>query len=124
MKIRLAVLAPLLLLAPAAAPAEEWFADVELGMVDASRNDVRIPGDTGTTFSLVDDLDTRAAPYARARVGATLAGRHTVFGTWAPLRLDARGVLPKDVVFYGVTFPAGAFASAGGGGSVMRRSTD
>ncbi len=111
---RLALLAPLAaaLLAPATSSAAEWFADAELGVVGASRNDVRIPGTSGTRFSLVDDLATQAAPYARGRVGVTVAERHILFGTWAPVRLEAHGVLAKDVTFYGATFAAGSPVTA------------
>ena len=115
MRPLLAVLvAPLaaLLLTPAPAAAAEWFADAELGVVGASRNDVRIPGNGGTPFSLVNDLSTYAAPYGRGEVGAILAGRHTVFATWAPVRLSAHGYLPTDVFFHGATFAAGSPVSA------------
>jgi hypothetical protein len=37
-------------------------ADVEAGMVSASRNDARIPGDGETKISLVNDLSTSPAP--------------------------------------------------------------
>jgi hypothetical protein len=108
------LLAPVaaLLLAPAPAAAAEWFADLELGAVAASRNDVRIPGNGGTTFSLVNDLTTYPAPYGRGEVGATFAERHTVFATWAPVRLAAHGYLPTDVFFHGATFAAGSPVSA------------
>jgi hypothetical protein len=111
---RLTALAPLLLvLLPAPAPAAEWIADVELGVVAASRLDVRVPGEGGTGLSLVDDLSSPAAPYARGKVGVTLAGRHTLSATWAPLRLEAHtAALPKDVFFHGVTFAAGGPVSA------------
>ena len=115
MRPLLAVLvAPLaaLLLAPAPAAAAEWFADAELGVVGASRNDVRVPGNGGTLFSLVNDLYTYPAPYGRGEVGAILAGRHTVFATWAPVRLAAHGYLPTDVFFHGATFAGGSPASA------------
>lgn len=100
------------LLAPAHAGAAEWLADLEAGTVLATRNDVRIPGEGGTRFSLVDDLRSPAAPYARTRLGVTLAERHVLFATWAPVRLDAHGTLPRDVRFEGVDFPAGAEVSA------------
>jgi hypothetical protein len=114
LKIRLAHLAPLVVLVlPAAADGAEWVADAELGVVQASRNDVRIPGNGGTTFSLVDDLASPAAPYERARIGVTLAERHSVLATWAPLRLEAHtAALPRDVFFHGVTFAAGGPVSA------------
>lgn len=98
----------LLALAPGPAVAAEAFADLETGVAWAGMNDVRIPGDGGTAFSLTDDLDASPAPYYRVRLGAVLGGRHTVFGFYTPVRLSARGTLAKDVVFQGVTFPAGS----------------
>jgi hypothetical protein len=106
-----AVLAALAL-APLPAAAAAAFADLETGVVLASRNDVRIPGDGGTRFSLVDDLRSPAAPYGRTRLGVTLADRHVTFLTWAPVRLDARGTLRRDVRFEGVDYPAGSEVSA------------
>ena len=94
--------------APRPAGAADGFADVETGFVWASRNDVAIPGTSGTRFSLVNDLVPDAAPYARTWVGATFGGRHAVFATWAPVRLEASGVLPRDVQFQGVNFAAGS----------------
>lgn len=100
------------LIAPARPAAAEWFAEAESGVAWASRNDVRIPGTGGTDLSLVHDLDPAAAPVFRARVGAVLAERHHLILTWAPVRLDARGALPRDVRFAGEDFAAGSSASA------------
>jgi hypothetical protein len=99
-------------LLPAPALAAAPLLDVEVGTVLANRNDVRIPGEGGTRFSLVDDLRSPAAPYARTRLGVSLGERHALFATWAPVRLDARGTLPRDVRFQGVDFPAGSEVSA------------
>jgi hypothetical protein len=109
----LAALAAVLLWPVAAAGDVAWFADVETGLALAGRNDVRIPGAGGTGFSLVRDLDPAPAPYFRARLGVTLAERHVVFATWAPVRLASRGTLPFDVQFAGVEFPAGSSVTAG-----------
>jgi hypothetical protein len=101
------------LLAPDPAYAEvRPFADVESGWAIPGYNDVRIPGDTGTLFSLNSGpISTASAPYFRLRLGATFAGRHAVYFTAAPLRLQARGTLTSDVDFDGSTFPAGAFVT-------------
>jgi hypothetical protein len=88
------------------------FADFEVGWAVPGYNDVRIPGDSGTKFSLNDDgVATSSAPYARLKLGATFASRHTVFVTGAPLRLQARGTLPSDVSFDGGAYPAGTFVT-------------
>ncbi len=107
--LRLAALVCLVALAaPGAAEAADAFADVEMGFVWASRNDVAIPGTSGTRLSLVNDLVPDEAPYARTRVGATFGDRHAVFVTWAPVRLEASGVLRRDVRFRDVNFAAGS----------------
>jgi hypothetical protein len=107
---QLAVL--LLALAPAASSAVEPFVDLETGVAWAGMNDVRIPGDGGTEFSLTDDLEASAVPYYRIRVGAVLGGRHTIFGFYTPVRIVSRGRFSEDVVFDGVTFPAGSSVTA------------
>ena len=77
----------------------------------ATRNDVRIPGDEGTEFSLVDGLDSEVAPYGRARIGWDL-GRHGLQALAAPVRLSAEGRLDRDVRFAGETFAAGTSLDA------------
>jgi hypothetical protein len=107
-------LALLLLVAlPSATLAEvRPFADFEVGWAVPGYNDVQIPGDSGTRFSLNEDgLALSSAPYARLKLGAKFARRHTVFVTGAPLRLQARGTLPKDVSFDGGSYPAGTFVT-------------
>jgi hypothetical protein len=84
-----------------------WFVDVESGIAVAGYNDVRIPGDTGTEFSLTDDLSTDAAPFGRFRLGLRPGDRHHVSVFAAPLRLSADGRLPKSVLFQGAEFAQG-----------------
>jgi hypothetical protein len=106
---RMALGAALLLAAagpPAAARAATPWLDVEAGAVGSAYNDVRIPGDSGTRFSLTDDLSARSAPFLRVRAGADL-GRHEVWALYAPLKLEASGAAPADLDFFGATFPAG-----------------
>jgi len=91
---------------PAAADGVE--ADFEAGVAAASRNDVRIPGAGGTDLSLVDDLSAPPTPVFRLRVGYRFADRHLVTALYAPLRLNATGVLDRDVTFAGQTYPAGS----------------
>jgi hypothetical protein len=90
---------------PAAFAAVE--AEFEAGYVFASRNDVRIPGEGGTEFSLVDDLSIEPAPAFRARLGVRIAGRHLITALYAPLRLNADGTIGQDVSFDGGTYPGG-----------------
>lgn len=81
--------------------------DFETGVAAASVNVVRIPGEGGTRFSLVDDLEASAAPVFRARVGYRFAERHLITVLYAPLRLEASGAFERDVAFQGETFRAG-----------------
>jgi hypothetical protein len=104
---RILAAALLALAAPATALAGVE-AEVEAGVVVPSRNDARIPGDGGTTFSLVDDLSTSPAPAFRARLGYRFGERHLVTALFAPLRVTASGTVDRDLSFLGATYPAGS----------------
>lgn len=82
-------------------------ADIEGGVVFATRNDARIPGKGGSDLSLVDDLDTSPAPAFRLRVGYRLSQRHVLTALYAPLQVNARGSVDRDISFMGATYPAG-----------------
>ncbi len=82
-------------------------ADFETGVVFASRNDVGIPGDTGTSLSLVNDLQGSPAPFFRVRLGYRFGERHLVSVLYAPLRLNLKGSVDHDVQFAGGEYPAG-----------------
>ena len=98
---------------PAGARAEvvPWV-DLETGGAWSVRNDVRIPGDSGTPFSLQRDLRPEATPYTRLRAGLTI-GRHELSALYAPLRLAAEGTAPRDLAFHGAVFPQGTPLRAG-----------
>jgi hypothetical protein len=83
-------------------------AEVEGGVVAASRNDVRIPGAGGTDFSLVSDLSAPAGPAFRARLGVRFAERHLVTALYAPLRVGSSGEFSRDIDFAGESFEAGS----------------
>jgi hypothetical protein len=101
---------PLLLLVIGwAAPARAGFeTDLEAGVVFATRNDARIPGNGGSDLSLVDDLSSDPAPAFRVRLGYRLGQRHLITALYAPLQVNARGTLDRDVSFMGATYPAGS----------------
>ena len=80
--------------------------DLESGLVLTGYNNVRIPGDQGTTFSLKDDLESRAAFFYRLRLSYTIKSRHTLSVLYAPLETKSEGSMPQDVFFEGVEFPA------------------
>src|SRR4051812_38968935 len=89
------------------ARAVEIEASLEAGAVVASRNDVRIPGSGGTPLSLSDELSSPAAPEFRVRAGVRLNERHLITALYAPLRLEARGSVGRELAFAGQTFAAG-----------------
>jgi hypothetical protein len=99
----------LVTLRPCAAESN-WSLDLEIGAVISGYNDVRIPGNTGTLFSLCEDLETDPAIFGRLRLGCEFGGRHAIFLLIAPLRLRAEGTLNRSVDFEGVLFPSGTFA--------------
>jgi len=80
---------------------------VESGGVWFSKNDARIPGDTGTTFNLLDL--TGEGPDAYARFAATYAwnDRHAVRLTLAPVETEGTGTLKEDTRFQEEVFLAG-----------------
>ncbi len=100
---RFSCLLVLALVAPAVA---RWSVDIEAGPVFSGYNDVRIPGDTGTDFSLTHDLHARVAFGPRVRMSKTFGDRHWVSVLVAPLRVKSRGTLDRDVLFAGRSFPA------------------
>ena len=97
----------LLVLALVAPAVARWSVDVEAGPVFSGYNDVRIPGDTGTLYSLTEDLHARTALGFRARLSKTFGDRHWVSVLVAPLRVESRGTLDREVLFAGRRFPAG-----------------
>ncbi len=80
--------------------------DIESGAVIAGYNNVRIPGDEGTLFSLTDDLNAGPDVFLRLRAGYTIKSRHTISVLYAPLTVESDGSLTDPVNFEGVTFPA------------------
>ncbi len=82
--------------------------DFEGGKVYPGYNDVRIPGDTGTKFSLYDEIETDPAWYWRARAGYLIEERHFLYLLVAPLKVEGSGKVDRPVVFENATFSANA----------------
>jgi hypothetical protein len=80
--------------------------DLESGAVFTGYNDVRIPGDEGTFFSLKDDLIPETEFFYRIRLNYTIKSRHTFSLLYAPLETTSKGRVPNDIFFEGVVFPA------------------
>lgn len=88
--------------------------DLESGHVSTGYNNVRIPGDQGTRFSLKDDLIPQVNDdlipqvelFYRIRLNYTIKSRHTLSLLYAPLETKSEGSVPNDLFFEGVVFPA------------------
>jgi len=80
--------------------------DLESGIVMTGYNDVRIPGNQGTLFSLNEDLEAKSKIYYRIRVNYSAGSRHTISLLYAPLTVLSNGQLPDDISFTGELFPA------------------
>lgn len=105
----LGVLTGAMALCTSAALAEDGLTlSLETGAVWQSRNDVRVPGDSGTRFAL-DGL-TGSGPFAFGRLSADydINRRHSVRAVYAPYRIQESGVLSDAVDFAGERFAAGA----------------
>ena len=92
---------------------EKWTLDVETGLVFSGYNNVGIPGDTGTRFSLSKDLESKSSLFIRLRLGYQLGARHNLSLFVAPLSLEAKGILNKTVLFFGDEFAPGTPLRAG-----------
>ena len=97
----------LMVTATAAQAQDRWRIDVENGAAISGRNDVRIPGDSGTLFSLTDDLSSDPAYFWRVRADFRLGRKHVLSALAAPLQIDASGRFDRPVSFAGETFAAG-----------------
>jgi hypothetical protein len=80
--------------------------DLEAGAVGTGYNDLRIPGNQGTLFSLKDDLISKTEFFYRIRASYTIKSRHTLSLLYAPLTTVSTGNVANDIIFEGVTFPA------------------
>ena len=86
----------------------KWLLELETGAVSFASNDVRIPGDTGTPFDMLDVLGTGADPFARINVSWQLNNKHRLGFVAAPLVVEGSGALKQTTDFAGQTFEAGA----------------
>jgi hypothetical protein len=90
----------------------EFVLNLQGGAVFTGKNDVRIPGDDGTRFSLSDELNADTAFTGRVEAGYVRKGRDYFGIVVAPLRVDSHGSVDRDVSFNGTTFPAGTSLDA------------
>ena len=78
--------------------------DIEAALVTAGYNDVAVPGDKGTRFSLTDDLHARETAGFRLRYSRAFSRKHWIGILAAPLTMDSQGTLKTDIDFNGTTF--------------------
>jgi len=95
------------LLISAAPLRAQWTLDAEAGPVWSGYNDIRIPGQGGTLFSLSEDLKADAGLFVRARLTWQFKPRHALSVLYAPLKLTASGAVGKDLAYNSEIFPAG-----------------
>jgi hypothetical protein len=112
-----AVLALAAASAPAHAADADWRQDrlrieLEGGPVWQTRNDVRIPGDTGTKFSLLDLAGRAPSAAGRLTVDVRLGARSEMRILLAPLTIRSNGTLPQPVDFAGRTYAAALVTDA------------
>jgi len=86
--------------------------DIESGAVFTGYNNVRIPGDAGTLFSLKTDLNAKENAFIRIRAGYTIKSRHTISLLYAPLIVKSNGSTNKQIYFEGVMFPSNTLLNA------------
>ncbi len=77
----------------------QWFFDFENGLALPGYNDVRVPGDTGTPFSLIDDLTSDPSYFFRVRLGYQWRSGHNISLFAAPLSLHAAGSVDEEIFF-------------------------
>ena len=90
----------------------DWRLGVEAGPVWQSRNDVQIPSDTGTRFSLADLVGSGPFPYARVELEYKFNDKHSLRFLLAPFQYTETGVLNSNVSFAGENFNAGQSTEA------------
>lgn len=85
----------------------EYLLNLQGAAVFTERNDVRIPGDSGTKFSLSDELTADREYTGRLEAGYIHRQRDYFGLVFAPLSVDSHGRMNRDIAFSGTTFPAG-----------------
>jgi hypothetical protein len=80
---------------------------VEGAALWTARNNVRIPPDTGTEFSLVDLIGSGPTSVGRVEVTAGLAARHELRFVYAPIEVSGSGVPGSAIAFARGTFAPG-----------------
>ncbi len=86
--------------------------DLESGYVGTGYNDVRIPGDEGTLFSLNEELKADGKLYYRLRLNYNINPRNIISVLYAPLTVKSQGSVPREIIFEDALFSANAEINA------------
>ena len=86
--------------------------DIETGIVWNGYNDVRVPQEQGTEFSLVKDKDDDVSDFYRIQLFYYLNNKHVFRFLYAPLKTFSKGIFNKDVYFAGELFPENTYYAA------------
>lgn len=108
----LALLACSVLNDAAAQDRERLAVEIEGGSIWQGRNDVRIPNETGTLFSLVDLAGSGPSGVVRVEAAFDVNERHGFRVVVAPLAIDGSGVPSESVLFAGEAFAPGVSTTA------------
>lgn len=92
---------------PAANTLAQTRLGIESGGVWQQRNDVQIPGDTGSRFALDDITGTGPNAFVRLELVTDWNDRHSFRLVYAPLRIEETGALQQPVDFAGAAFVEG-----------------
>jgi hypothetical protein len=84
----------------------QWSVDFETGGAFSGYNDVQIPRETGTKFSLSQELNIDPAFFFRFRLTYSFGDKHHISALAALLRLDATGQIDRTVSFNEAEFAA------------------
>lgn len=82
--------------------------DIETGKVWNGYNNVEVPLDAGTRFSLTDNATINSNGFFRLQLLLTAAEIHTIRVLYAPLRSISHGTFEEDVLFNSVQFTNGS----------------
>jgi hypothetical protein len=80
--------------------------EVEGGGTWVARNDVQIPNEEGSRFSLVDVIGAGPSGLLRLEGAWNIAERHSVRLVYAPVRVEGTGTSGGDLLFAGELFVA------------------
>ncbi len=85
-----------------------WTSEIEISRVYGGYSDIRIPNNKGDLISLTDDIDMESIFTYRIMFSKKFYKKHTIFLTYAPLKIKSEGVLPRDIYYNDRLFNKGS----------------